>query len=108
MGEKRGMTGKLQYDFPTEAVLEVELNGNFYRLTAKEFRSFDGIRRITKPIKQPGIGDDVTKVLMESYFYEGPVYEYGSNTKVSFTGSNRIISSSTLESNQKVSKKRGK
>lgn len=107
MGEKRGATGKLIYDFPTEAVLEVQINGNFYRLTSKEFRSFDGIRRITKPIKQPGIGEDVTKVKSESYFYEGPVYEYGSNTKVPFTGSNKIISSSILETNQKVNKKRG-
>lgn len=102
------MTGKLQYDFPTEAVLEVNLNGTFYRITAKEFRSFDGVRRVTKPIKQPGIGDDVTKVEMESYLYEGPVYEYGSNTKVPFTGSSRIVSSSMLEANQKTSKKRGK
>jgi hypothetical protein len=108
MGEKRGMTGKLQYDFPTEAVLEVMLNGTFYRITAKEFRSFDGVRRISKPIKQPGIGDDVTKVEIESYLYEGPVYEYGNNTKVPFTGSNRIVSSSVLEANQKTSKKRGK
>lgn len=108
MGEKRGMTGKLQYDFPTEAVLEVYLNSTFYRITAKEFRSFDGVRRITKPIKQPGIGDDITKVEMESYLYEGPVYEYGNNTKVPFTGSNRIVSSSVLESNQQISSKRRK
>lgn len=107
MGEKRGMTGKLIYDFPTEAVLEVKINETFYRITSKEFRSFDGIRRITKLVKQPGIGEDVTKVKSESYFYEGPVYEYGSNKAVPFTGSNKIISSSVLESNQKVNKRRG-
>lgn len=32
MGEKRGATGKLIYDFPTEAVLEVSLNNTFYRI----------------------------------------------------------------------------
>lgn len=107
MAEKRGMTGKLLYDFPTEAVLEVCINGNFYRTTAKEFRSFDGVRRISEVVKQPKIGESFSNIEYNVTMYEGPVYEYSTNRKVEFTGSNKIVSSSILETNQKVNKKRG-
>ena len=54
MTEKKGFTGKLKYDFPTQKCLEVKLsNGKWYRVTANDFRSFDTERRI-------GVGDDVT------------------------------------------------
>ena len=46
--EKTGNTEKLKYDFETAANLEVfmpNLN-DWYRVTAREFRSFNGKRRI--------------------------------------------------------------
>jgi hypothetical protein len=61
MGEKRGNTGKLHYDFNTAANLEVELDGIWYRVTAREFRSFNNPRRIS--------GES----------YSGPVYLFGTN-----------------------------
>ena len=53
MSEKRGHVVKLHYDFDTAGVLEIwmpKLEG-WYRVTSREFRSYDGKRRITKPIK---------------------------------------------------------
>ena len=48
--EKRGFTGKLDYDFPTHGVCEVQLaNDEWYRVTERDFRSFDGPRRYTIP-----------------------------------------------------------
>ena len=36
--EKRGFTGKLDYDFPTHGVCEVQLaNDEWYRVTERDF-----------------------------------------------------------------------
>ena len=47
MSEKKGLLEKMRYEFPTEAVLEVQIKGTWYRTTSREFRSFDGHRRYT-------------------------------------------------------------
>ena len=64
--EKTGNTEKLKYDFETAANLEVfmpNLN-DWYRVTSREFRSFNGKRRIN------------------NVEYDGPVYVYNSNKRV--------------------------
>jgi len=64
--EKTGNTEKLKYEFETAANLEVfmsNLNG-WYRVTAREFRSFNGKRRIN------------------NVEYDGNVYLYGTNKLV--------------------------
>ena len=63
MSEKKGFTGKLKYDFDTARNLEVFLtkSNRWHRVTAREFRSWLGSRRI------------------EGVAYEGPVYHYGTN-----------------------------
>lgn len=69
MSEKRGNTEKLIYDFNAAACLEVQLpNGNWYRITSREFRSYTYPRRIL--------------VNGEYEAYEGPVYLYGTNIRV--------------------------
>lgn len=82
MGEKRGFTGKskLKMDFPVEAVLEIFFpkTATWARVTAGEFRSWSGRRRITT-VKQPGIGNDFSKVESTTTEYYGPVYFYGTN-----------------------------
>lgn len=63
--EKRGNTEKLTYDFNTAANLEIwmpSLNG-WYRVTSREFRSFNGKRRINH---EP---------------YNGPVFLYATNKR---------------------------
>ena len=47
---------KMVYDFPTEGVLEVQIKGKWFRVTSREFRSFDSNRRYSVPKQQPGLG----------------------------------------------------
>lgn len=80
MGEKRGFTGKLIFDFNPTAVLEIQYNGEdtWYRVTAETFRSFDGKRRSTQPsYAEKGTWD----VPMDVTEYDGPVYIYRTNTQ---------------------------
>ncbi len=93
MSEKRGFTGKLEYDFPTEAVLEVCIKDNWYRTTSSEFRSFDGKRRITRVIKQPGKNVSYEEVEFETNEYFGPVYELKTNNIVPYSGTSKLIQS---------------
>jgi len=63
--EKTGNTEKIKYDFNTASNLEIwmpNLN-DWYRVTSREFRSFNGKRRINN----------------ESY--NGKVYHYGTNKR---------------------------
>ena len=68
--EKKGYTEKLEYNFNTVYSTEVESNGEFYRTTCNEFRSWGGNRRILN-VK------DRTNPVYEEYL--GPVYYFGSN-----------------------------
>jgi len=74
MGEKKGYTGKLKYEFDTSKCCEVEWKqGRWGRVTSGEFRCFGGGRRILN-IEDP-----------KNSFYElynGPIYFYGTNSKV--------------------------
>ncbi len=73
MSEKRGATIKLEYPFNSAGCLEVQLpNGNWYRVTCREFRSFTYPRRISQNKGK----EYVTEI------YEGPTYLYGTNTIV--------------------------
>ena len=74
MGEKRGQTEKLVYDFPTQLSTEVGYeDGTWNRVTCNRFRSYNGPRRILF-ITEDGKG--------EYKEYNGPVYYYESNKKV--------------------------
>lgn len=73
MAEKKGNTVKLKYPFNTAACLEVQLpNGDWYRITCKEFRSYTYPRRISQ--------NKGKEYMIE--IYEGPVYLYGTNIVV--------------------------
>ena len=78
MSEKRGNTGKLNYTgFETHHVLEIQLaNRGWYRVTEKDFRSFNGPRRTSKPAKTEH--RKVTQELITEV-YNGPHYYYGLN-----------------------------
>ena len=81
--EKRGHLVKLEYDFNTAGVLEVCIKDNWYRVTSRDFRSFDGPRRITQPINQPGQGiKRFFDIEFETKEYFGPVYMHGTNNIV--------------------------
>ena len=107
MAEKRGETGKLICDFPTEAVMEVFLKGKWYRTTSKDFRSFNGKRRLTKPIQQPKQGPAAFQnVEFETYEYNGPVFLFGTNKEVPYTGKGEIAKSEIWEEARIISQSR--
>lgn len=101
MAEKTGNTAKLIYDFNTSGVCEVQIKGNWYRTTAREFRSFDGNRRITQPVKQPGLGDSFNDVKYCTYNYNGPVYILQSNVEVIRMDSETITTNANIPVVQK-------
>jgi hypothetical protein len=71
MAEKRGDLIKLTYEFNCGWCCEVSFDGEKWaRVTAREFRSFNGKRRILN-IENPN----------KSYYeeYNGPIYYYGTN-----------------------------
>ena len=78
MGEKRGNTGKLKYDFNTAWVCEVQMDEKWYRVLEKDFRSFNGPRRITRPL---GVALGKVDMGLETFTYEGPYYYHGTNTE---------------------------
>lgn len=73
MGEKRGQTVKLIYDFPTQLSTEVFEYDTWNRVTCNRFRSFNGKRRIMKFDKQN-----------QSFYeeYNGPVFLYETNIRL--------------------------
>jgi hypothetical protein len=64
MAEKRGHTGKLKYDFNQANNLEIQMGETWYRVTPRDFRSFNAPRRITE------------------IEYNGPIYLWDTNTIV--------------------------
>lgn len=97
---KTGNTIKLQYPFNTSAVLEILTSyGKWHRVTANEFRSFDGPRRINDYItieeSRNITGNRETKE------YNGPLYYYGTNTTAIFSNTKTIIHQDKPLINQK-------
>jgi hypothetical protein len=108
MSEKRGNTGKLIYDFPTEAVMTVQnATGARFRVSCNHFRSWNGYRELTMPIKQPIHGESFTDVPTETFVYEGPVYLEGTNKEVNPSEYKiGLVQSSKSEELASISKKR--
>ena len=107
MAEKRGATEKLIFDFNTAGVLEVFMpkRGEWYRTTASDFRSFDGKRRITEPVK---VEKGNPCVDLRTYDYDGPVYLWGTNTRVlDTTNVGEIITSAYWDKAHNISSSRG-
>lgn len=61
---------KLKYDFPTQLSTEIFKNEDWQRVTCKDFRSFNGPRRILK------FDTDGTSFYED---YNGPIYLYETN-----------------------------
>lgn len=106
MSEKRGETVKLINDFNTAGLLEVYMPklGDWYRATSREFRSFDGKRRITEPTKVE-LGNVV--VPMRTYEYNGPVYMFGTNNEVETADEGKIVTSPYWDKARENTENRG-
>ena len=70
---KRGETGELFYDFDPALLCEVGLKGRWYRVTPRQFRSWDGPRRFN--------GED----------YDGPLFYFKTNIPTDFKGTEEIV-----------------
>ena len=103
MAEKRGHTEKLIYPFNTSGCLEVYMKETWYRATATEFRSFDGLRRITEPVRVEHGNVDVP---MRTYDYWGPVYLYGTNKVMEFTNSGSLFTGQIWNEQRNISESR--
>jgi len=73
MAEKRGNLEKLTYDFDTAKCVQGQYRDNepWYQLTQREFRSFNGKRRIVTWNKGTPIYTN----------YDGPIFYFGTNIK---------------------------
>ena len=80
-----------------------------YRVTSREFRSFDGHRRYTKPVQQPGLGmknmDSLEFITID--FDNGPLYMFGSNKEVNKTWNEKMVSTPYYEETNATSASRG-
>ena len=87
--EKTGHVEKIEYLFNESKCLEIYMPrlSRWHRVTPTDFRSFDGKRRIQ--------GEE----------YEGPLYAYGTNRKVSPKHNNKIIPSEILNQRNARSQK---
>jgi len=112
MGEKRGNLVKLVYDFDTANVCEVGTTTDdgikWYRTTSKRFRSWDGPRRLTRPVEQPGHGvEGFQNIVMETVDYDGPLYLYETNIEKEKAGREIYIESTTTAEDETLYVRRG-
>jgi hypothetical protein len=103
---KRGETEKLEFPFNTAGLLEIfmpNLN-DWYRATAKDFRSFNGPRRISEPTEVILGNVDVS---MRTYDYYGPVFMWGTNKIIEYTDTGSLAKNEIWDKVTKISEQRG-
>jgi hypothetical protein len=71
MAEKRGQLEKLKYNFDTAKAVYVKMNDKMYRITERDFRSFNGERYIFEKVN----GE------YQHVPYKGPIYYHNTNKK---------------------------
>jgi hypothetical protein len=70
MGEKKGSTVKIIYDFPTEKDCQVWLSsGRWHRVTPRDFRSWGSKRQIVHYVNKEPVTEE----------YKGPIYYWNTN-----------------------------
>ena len=105
MSEKKKFTSELIMDFETSHLLEVYLKDKWREVAAEYFRSYTGLRRISRPEKVKG-GRIIQKRITVPY--KGSVYAYLTNIEVTpVHGVEVLIDSPEWEGSQKISLKRG-
>ena len=76
-------TVTLKYDFEPYRCCEVKIGGTWDRVTARQFRSFDGQRRISC-----GVSEENQLIYQN---YEGPIYLFKTNVAVEPKGRNNFV-----------------
>ena len=107
MSEKRGLEQlNLRNEFNTAGCLEIfnPEKEQWFRVTSKDFRSFNGPRRITEPVECK-LG--TVNVEMQTYEYYGPVYQWGTNNLVDYSDTGSLEKSEIWNKARKISEQRG-
>ena len=78
LDRREGRKIRLHNPFNCAGVLEVCMNGTWYRTTSTWFRSFSGPRRITAP-ERVVQGLESLRVPLVTREYEGPVFAMDTN-----------------------------
>lgn len=105
MAEKRGLEHlNLINDFNTAGCLEIFKNDKWVRVISKDFRAFNGPRRITEP---EYVEHRNVNVPMVTYEYHGPVYQWGTNNEIAYTNSGSMEVSEGWHKARKISESRG-
>jgi hypothetical protein len=76
-------TVTLKYDFEPYKCCEIKMGESWFRVTARQFRSFDGERRISTHV------DENNQLIYQNY--EGPVYLFKTNVVVESKNRGEII-----------------
>jgi hypothetical protein len=76
-------TVSLKYDFEPYRCCEVKIGGTWDRVTARQFRSFDGQRRISC-----GVSEENQLIYQN---YEGPIYLFKTNVVVESKNRNDFV-----------------
>lgn len=99
MGEKKGSTVKIIYDFPTEKDCQVWLSsGRWHRTTPRDFRSWGSKRQIIHYVNREPVIEE----------YKGPIYYWNTNVvcKEPIDGGVQYISSMPRDSKLRSTEKR--
>ena len=105
MAEKGGLeTQNLINEYNTAGCLEIFMNDKWCRVTTKDFRAFNGPRRITQP-QYTELGN--VDVPMMTYEYFGPVYTWGTNNVVDFSDTGSLEKSKVWDKARKISENSG-
>lgn len=105
MAEKGGLeTQNLINEFNTAGCLEIFMKDEWRRVTSKDFRAFNGPRRITQP-QYTELGN--VDVPMMTYEYFGPVYTWGTNNLVGYSDTGSLEKSKVWDKARKISENRG-
>lgn len=105
MAEKRGLEQQnLKNEFNTAGCLEIFMNDKWVRVTSKDFRAFNGPRKITEP-QYTEMGN--VDVPMVTYEYYGPVYTWGTNNLVDYSDTGSLAKNEIWNKARKISEARG-
>jgi hypothetical protein len=89
----------LKYDFEPYKCCEIKTDGSWFRVTARQFRSFDGERRISTSI------DENNQLIYRDY--NGPIYLFKTNIIVESKGSNNFVYTSEGDPRDKMPVRNG-
>ena len=105
MAEKGGLEQQnLINEYNVAGSLEIFMGGEWRRVTSKDFRSFNGPRKITQP-QYTELGN--VDVPMMTYEYFGPVYAWGTNNVIDYSDTGSLEKGKVWDKARKISENRG-